>query len=108
LRRLLQDLKTKFEQVIDEVTPDVLLGAGPSPEAKEKARTVVTSFEQFLADNRDEIEALQFFYSQPYPKRLRFQDIKALAEAIKAPPRSWTPERLWSAYEMLAQDRVRG
>src|SRR6185437_1554649 len=43
-----------------------------------------------------------------YSKRLSFKDIKALAEAIKAPPRSWTPERLWHAYEMLDKDKVRG
>ena len=51
---------------------------------------------------------LQFFYAQPYSKRLRYQDIKALAEAIKAPPRSWTPEKLWRAYEILGKDKVRG
>jgi type I restriction enzyme R subunit len=108
LRRLLQDLKTKFEQIIDEVSQDELLAAGHSAEAREKAKALVASFEQFLGENRDEIEALQFFYSQPYTKRLRFKDIKALADVIKAPPRSWTPERLWSAYETLAKDRVRG
>ena len=29
-------------------------------------------------------------------------------DAIKAPPRSWTPELLWRAYELLEHDRVRG
>ena len=53
-------------------------------------------------------DALQFFYAQPYSKRLRYQGIKALAEAIKAPPRSWTPEKLWRAYEILGKDKVRG
>ena len=28
----------------------------------------------------------------PHRDRLRYEDIKALADAIKAPPRSWTPE----------------
>jgi type I restriction enzyme R subunit len=27
---------------------------------------------------------------------------------IQAPPRSWTPEMLWRAYETLDRDRVRG
>jgi type I restriction enzyme, R subunit len=39
---------------------------------------------------------------------LRFEDIKTLAEAIQAPPRSWTPELLWHAYETLDQSKVRG
>jgi type I restriction enzyme, R subunit len=59
-------------------------------------------------EHRDEIDALQFFYSQPYRSRLRYQDIKALAAAIEAPPRQWTPERLWRAYEMLDASKVRG
>jgi type I restriction enzyme R subunit len=108
LRTLLVELKRELEQVIDEVSVDELLEAGASEEAREKARALVSDFEQFIAANRDEIDALQFFYAQPYGKRLSFNDIKALAEAIKAPPRSWTPERLWRAYELLERDKVRG
>ena len=108
LRTLLQDLKREVEQVIDEVSQDELLEAGASEEAKEKAKALVTSFERFLEEHRDEIDALQFFYAQPYSKRLHFKDIKELAEAIKAPPRSWTPEKLWRAYETLQSDQVRG
>ncbi|OGK75417.1 MAG: restriction endonuclease subunit R [Candidatus Rokubacteria bacterium GWA2_70_23] len=108
LRTLLEDLKRKFEQIIDEVSKDSLLEAGHSEEARQKARTLVTSFEQWIAGHRDEIDALQVFYSQPYGRRLRFTDIKALAEAIKAPPRSWTPDLLWRAYEILERDKVRG
>jgi len=47
-------------------------------------------------------------YSQPFARRLRFDDVKALAEAIHAPPRQWTPERLWKAYETLDRTKVRG
>jgi len=108
LRTLIQDLKREVEQVIDEVSEDEVLDAGASEEAREKARALVADFERFIAENKDEIDALQFFYAQPYSKRLSFKDIKALAEAIKAPPRSWTPERLWHAYEMLDKDKVRG
>lgn len=108
LRTLLQDLKREIEQVIDEVSQDELLEAGASEEAREKARALVADFERFIEEHKDEIDALQFFYAQPYSKRLSFQDIKALAEAIKAPPRSWTPEKLWRAYETLSRDKVRG
>ena len=108
LRKRLVELKAQFEQIIDEVSKDALLEAGISKEAKDKAQSLVKSFEQFLAESKDEIDALQFFYSQPYNRRLRFQDIKAIAEAIKAPPRSWTPDVLWRAYEMLDKSKVRG
>jgi type I restriction enzyme R subunit len=108
LRQTILDLKAQVEQVIDTVSKDEVLFAGASPEAKDKARALVASFESFLAEHHDEIDALQFFYSQPYAKRLRFGDVKALAEVIQAPPRSWTPDLLWRAYEVLEKDRVRG
>lgn len=108
LRDLLQVLRRELEQVIDEISEDELLEAGASEEAREKARTLVTSFEAFLAEHRDEIAALQLFYSQPYSRRLSYDDVKALADAIRTPPRSWTPERLWRAYETLEKNRVRG
>jgi type I restriction enzyme R subunit len=101
LRTLLVDLKRELEQVIDEVSEE-------SPEAKEKAQSLVADFERFIEEHKDEIDALHFFYAQPYSKRLSYKDIKALAEAIKAPPRVWTPEKLWRAYETLAKDKVRG
>lgn len=108
LRMLLTEIKRELEQVIDEVSQDELLMAGASDEAKEKAKALVTSFETFIEENKDEIDALQFFYAQPYTRRLSFKDIKDLAETIKAPPRSWTPEKLWRAYETLRKDHVRG
>ena len=108
LRELLVDLKRELEQVIDEVSQDELLEAGASEDAKEKARALATDFERYIEEHKDSIAALQFFYAQPYSRRLAFKDIKALSEAIKAPPRSWTPEKLWRAYETLRKDKVRG
>lgn len=110
LRKLILDLRQKFEQMVDEVSKDELLAeqTGYSPEAKEKAQALVKSFEDYLAANKDEIDALQFFYSVPHKKRLRFKDIQALASAISSPPRSWTPEKLWRAYETLEKSKVGG
>jgi len=108
LRQVLQDVKQQVEQLIDEISKDVLLEAGHSADAKEKAQSVVQSFEKFIADNKDQIDALQFFYSRPYAKRLKYADIRKLADTIESPPRSWTPERLWNAYAALEKDKVRG
>jgi len=108
LRRALVDVRREFEQLIDEVSKDELLDAGMSADAKLKAKALVRSFEQFLAEKKDEIVALQVFYSVPHQRRLRYDDIKALADAIKAPPLSCTPDRLWHAYEVLERSRVRG
>jgi len=108
LRDQLVQMKQRFEQTIDTVSKDAVLEAAFSEAARERARELVTSFEQFIHEHKDEITALQVLYSRPYAQRLRFADIKALAEAIKAPPRSWTPEALWRAYETLDQSKVRG
>jgi type I restriction enzyme R subunit len=108
LRKTLQDVKTALEQILDEVSTDEILGSGFSEEARERAQSIVKSFEEFLRENKDEITALQFFYSRPYRERLHYDDIKALADTIKAPPRSWTTEQLWRAYETLDRSRVRG
>lgn len=108
LRNKLVELKKSFEQTIDTVSKDQVLEAAFSTAAKEKAKTIVESFEQFIRDNEDEITALQILYSRPQKQRLTLEEIKELAEAIKLPPRAWTPELLWRAYEALDKSKVRG
>jgi type I restriction enzyme R subunit len=108
LRQRLLELRRLKEQVIDTVSADAVLEAGFSAAATERAKTLVESFEAFVREHKDEITALQVLYSKPYGRRLTFEDIKALADAIQAPPRQWTPERLWKAYEALFAARVRG
>ena len=108
LRARLVEMRKRLDQTIDATSKDEVIFAGHSAEATARAKSLVQSFEQFIAENKDEITALQVLYSRPYAKRLRFADIKALADTIQAPPRSWTPEVLWRAYEALERDRVRG
>ena len=45
---------------------------GSTPRRMEKAQALVTSFRQFIDDHKDEIEALQVLYSQPYRAGLRY------------------------------------
>ena len=108
LRQLIVEIKKSKEQTIDTVSQDEVLEAGFSAAATERAKALVTGFEQFVREHKDEITALQVLYAKPYGQRLRFEDIRALADAIQAPPRQWTPERLWQAYETLFASRVRG
>lgn len=109
LRERLADAKRSLEQTIDQVSRDEVLDARYAPEIKESvAKKLVTSFEVFIQQHKDEIEALQVMYSVPYARRLTHDDVKALADAIKAPPRQWTPDVLWRAYETLEHDKVKG
>ncbi len=108
LRNALLLVQKALDQVLDEVSKDEILEAGYSEAAREKAHNLVTSFETFLKENKDEITALQVLYSRPYRQRLKYEDVKALVDALKAPPRSWTPDLLWRAYETLEKSRVKG
>jgi type I restriction enzyme R subunit len=97
------------EQLIDESSKDVLIDSGYSKDASDRARATVESFRQFIEDHNDEITALQILYDRPYAAReLTFAEIRELADAIEAPPRRWTPERLWDSYETLEKSKVHG
>ena len=102
------DVRKSYEQTIDEVSKDAVLFAGHSEEGREKAAALVTSFKEYIEEHKDDIRALQILYSRPYNERLTFAEIKELAKAIERPPRQWTPEKLWRAYELLDQSKVRG
>ena len=108
LRTQLAEIKRSYEQTIDKITKDELISAGLDAVAKEKAQSMVRSFEEFIEQHKDEITALQILYNRPYKQRLTFKEIKELAETIERPPRAWTPERLWHAYEALDRSKVRG
>jgi type I restriction enzyme R subunit len=108
LRNLLLDLKAAAEQTIDAVSRDELLAASYDAGAKERAKALTGSFEQFIADNRDEITALQLLLGSDSHRRPTHDQVRELAAAIQAPPRQWTTEQLWEAYETLDASRVRG
>ena len=108
LRQLLLDIRRAYEQTIDTVSADTVIEAGPSPEAAERARTTIDSFRQFIEQHRDEITALQIIYERPFRRPLAYEELRDLADALQAPPRSWTTERLWNAYRQVEQSRVRG
>ena len=108
LRNLLLEIKKKNEQIIDNVSSDALIEAAFSAQALEKAKGMIRSFKHFIADNRDELTALQILYSRPYTSPLTYENIKELADAINRPPHHWTEDNLWAAYAALEKTRVRG
>lgn len=125
LRARLVEMQTRHEQAIDEVSIDAVIEAGFTDES---SRLLVRSFEEFIAEHKDEITALEIIYSIPRKSlttnpakssgagdtkstkegRLTFETLKKLAETLQQPPRSWTTEALWRAYAQLERDRVRG
>jgi type I restriction enzyme R subunit len=108
LREAIVVARRALEIAIDETSSDTVVEAGYSREATDRARDTIESWEAFCEEHRDEITALQILYSQAYTRRLTFAEVRELADAIKVPPRSWTAEKLWDAYEALDRTRVRG
>jgi type I restriction enzyme R subunit len=108
LRETIDAIKKKNEVVIDIISADSVIEVGFSPEALDRAKGVVQSFEQFIKDHKDEITALQVLYSRPYGQRLTFEAVKELAEAIEKPPYLWNESQLWNAYAALEKSKVKG
>ncbi|CAN5448809.1 type I restriction-modification enzyme R subunit C-terminal domain-containing protein [soil metagenome] len=108
LREKLIEVRRSYTQVLDETSKDEIIDAGFSRDATDRARLTVESWRDFVAEHKDDIDALQILYSRPYGKRLTLKAIKELAATIGRPPYNWTPERLWSAYETLEAQRVKG
>jgi type I restriction enzyme, R subunit len=108
LRKRVIDVRRSYDQLIDQVSSDVLIGAGFSADATDRARATVESFRGFIEEHRGEITALQVLYSRPQSQRVTFAQIDELSKAIERPPRQWTPEKLWQAYETLDNSKVYG
>ena len=108
LRNAIVEVRKSYEQTIDEASKDKVLFAGHSAEAREKAAATISSFREYLEEHKDQIRALQVLYSRPHKKRLTFSEIKELAKTIGRPPRQWTPDVLWHAYQVLDESKVRG
>lgn len=106
LRRTILDIKQQKHMIIDE-TIDELVKAGLDEQAKRLSDAKITSFEEFVENNKDELAALSIIYSKPYNiRRLTFNDIRELADAIEKPPCNLTPAELWDAYTQLGKARA--
>ena len=108
LRDRLVEIRRATEQVIDEVTQDVLIQAGFDADAMEKAKAAVEGFRAFIAENKDRIEGIQVLYSRPYREGLRFRHVKELHAALSRPPISTDAQRLWRSYRIVEPSAVRG
>jgi len=108
LRTLILQLRQKADLVVDTVTQDELIHAGFSEAASERAKGLVQSFEAFIAQHKDEITALQILYNRPSRAPLKYTDVKALADALHAPPHLIDEGQLWQAYAALNKTKVKG
>lgn len=106
LRRLLKEVKAAADIRIDTISTDAVVSSGWD---EKKATDTVERFKRFLDERRDELAALQILYRLPYAqRRLTYEAVDDLKEALKRPPWLLEPVDIWRAYKRLASEKVRG
>jgi type I restriction enzyme, R subunit len=109
LREQIESARREREQLIDHINLDTVTFAGYSAQAESEAQAVIARFADYIAAHREDIDALNFFYQQPYQRRaLTFDMIEDLHETLSRPPLLLTNERLWAAYARVQGTRVSG
>ena len=109
LRDQIESARREREQLIDHINTDQVTFAGYSAQAEEQAKTTIQAFANYIAQHKDEIAALSFFYQQPYQRRqLTFDMIEELHDTLSRPPLMLTTEKLWNAYARVQASKVKG
>jgi type I restriction enzyme R subunit len=98
----IDNVRKAHEQKIDLLNPDELLRAGWEKDNKDKAMETVRDFREWVETHKDEMVALQIFYSQPYRWReMTFSMIRELVDKIVQEKPALAPLNVWRAYEQL-------
>ena len=105
VRKLLIELKTQSEVVIDEFSHDAVISTG----FDEKAATEMTGrFQAFLDEQQDELTALTILYGKPYAaRRLTYESLEELRAALARPPWLLEPVAIWHAYKRLSNGTIK-
>lgn len=98
----IENVRKAHEQKIDMGNPDELTHAGWDKDNAEKAMKTVSDFAHWITVHKDELAALQIFYSQPYRRReLTYAMLKDLVEKLVTENPGLAPASIWRAYEQL-------
>ena len=104
LRNYIVDVRKKYDQVIDGINIDEVTNIGWVKDQQAAASLTISNFTAWIEAHKDEITALQIFYSQPYRRReLTYKMIKDLYEKIKTEQPLLSPLPVWRAYEQLGE-----
>lgn len=103
-RNTLLDLSSKSGIYIDELSADKVISVDLN---KERAKTLITSFREFIEQNKDEIDALSIIYGEQYKKRhLTYNAITDLAEKMRQAQPPLATVEIWRAFEVIEKDKV--
>ena len=68
-RNFIENIRRSHDQVIDTVNLDSVVYAGFDSQREENADKVITTFREFIEENKDEIIALRIIYNENYKDR---------------------------------------
>ena len=102
LVELIDSIRRDKEQTIDHDSLDTVERAEWEGDAHENAEAMAQDFRQYLEANRDKIEALTIFYTQPHRRReLTYEMIREVFDKLKSDQPRLAPLRVWQAYSLL-------
>lgn len=102
LSNYIENVRRAHEQTIDITNPDTLLNKGAATDLKQRAENLIADFKTWIEQHKNEITALQIFYSQPFRRReLTYKMIQEVMEKLKLDKPLLAPMQVWRAYEQL-------
>ena len=109
LRNYLENVRKAHDQIIDNENLDTVIASGWDTEREDHAKEVVETFRQFLAENKEELDALQIIYGQTYRQRaITLRMVKAVHAALENSPYNLSVGMVWDAYSTLGAPGVSG
>jgi len=104
LNDYLENVRKVHEQIIDVVNLDTVLVADWDKDQETQANEIITEFQAYIQEHKDEITALKIFYNEPHRRReLTSKMVKELLVNIKANKPRLAPNIVWEAYRQLEE-----
>ena len=99
---LMDTIHRDNEQTIDHDNLDTLLRAKWAGDVAENAQKITRDFQEYLEENRDEIEALTIYFTQPARRsEVTYAMVKDLLAKLKEDRPRLAPLTVWRAYAHL-------
>ena len=99
---LMDSIRRDKEQTIDHENLDTLLRAEWAGDVAENAKKIAQDFEDYLKENRDEIEALSIYFNQPSRRSaVTLAMIKGVKAKLEKDRPRLAPLVVWQAYAHL-------
>jgi type I restriction enzyme R subunit len=106
-RDFVLNARKAHDQILDP-TLDKVISKGFDEDLLENAEKIISTFRDFIEENKDVITALSIIYNRSYKTRhLTYQMIEDLYDALSKVPYSLTHEKLWRAYGVKFSDKVK-